>query len=105
MPFSPERRREYDRQRRARAAELKTPPAGVNPQPDGTVPTVPLATAADALAVLREQVNLVRAGGSQQTGRTIAYLIATALRAIELATIEARLDAVERALKQRSEGQ
>ncbi len=104
MPFKePDRRREYDRARRERerADRLDDSPPGGNPQP--AVEPVPLGTAADALAILGEQVNSVRAGGSQAEGRTVAYLVATALRAIELATIEARLEAVERALKMRSE--
>lgn len=102
MPFSnPERRREYQRERsRRRRAERR---AGIDGPPE-VIPTTPniepteLRTAADALAVLREQVNAVRtdpAAGVQTRARTVAYLMSIALRAIEVADLTARIAALE----------
>ena len=64
---------------------------------------MPVRTAADVLEVLETTVNDVRAGGNPMTARTLTYVLSVALRAVELATIEGRLEAVERALKLRSE--
>jgi hypothetical protein len=98
-----ERRAQCQRERRQRQRNL--PPPGDVPEapPTPAVPPLPLRSAADCLRLLGEQVNSVRSGGAQTTARTIAYLLSVGLRAVELATIEARLEAVERVLKVRGE--
>ena len=100
MPFKdPEKHRQYQRDRRAKlsaarraAKALPAPPAG---PPAPPVEPLPLATAADALAVMREQVNAVRAGGDYAACRTISYAVAVSLKAIELTDIAARLAVLE----------
>lgn len=60
---------------------------------------MPLRTAADALAILREQLNAVRAdraAGIQSKARSVTYIISVAMKAIEVADIAERLAAIER---------
>src|SRR5262245_44857544 len=97
-------RAQRQRERRQRQRGLAPPPGEAPEAPDRRpVPPLPLNSAADCLKLLHEQVSAVRAGGSQTTARTVGYLVAVALRAIEQATIEARLEVVERVLKLRGE--
>ena len=97
MPFKdPEKHRQYQRDRRAKLSAArqaaKAPPGG---PPVPPVEPLPLATAADALALLREQVNKVRAGGDHAECRTLSYAVAVSLKAIELTDIAARLAILE----------
>ena len=65
---------------------------------------VPLDSPADVLALLTEQVNVVRADAladPTERARTIGFLASLALRAMEAREITARLEAVERVLKLR----
>lgn len=118
MPHkNPEDRNARDRARRAekRAAALVALPTGDEPpeggsgepgaNPPAVVAPLPLRNARDALAILGEQVNAVRAdrhANTQGRARSVAYLIAVALKAIEVADLAERLEAVEAALKMRA---
>src|SRR5687768_17321865 len=65
-------------------------------------PPLPVNSPADLVRVLAEQVNAVRAdvkAGPVERARTVGMLAAVALRAIEAGETQARLDAVERALR------
>ena len=59
-------------------------------------------TAEDVLGLVAEQVLAVRESPNSTTiekARTIGYLASVALRAVELANLSGRVDALERALK------
>src|SRR6476661_4015600 len=101
MPYKDtERQRAYQRDygRLRRAGETQTPR-------QTQVPTeFRLKTAADVVALLEEQVTAVRADttlGTVERARTIGYLAATALRAIEAGDMAARVEALEAVLKVR----
>jgi hypothetical protein len=67
---------------------------------------VPLDHPADVLALLAEQVNMVRAdvlADPTERARTLGFLASLALRAMEARDITARLEAVERVLKLRKD--
>src|SRR3954470_15407660 len=69
---------------------------------------VPLDKPDDVLAVLAEQVQLVRSDAyadPTERARTLVALAAIGLRAIEARDVEARLEAVERVLKLRKDEQ
>jgi hypothetical protein len=66
-----------------------------------------LKTAADVLALLEEQVSLVRAdveAGALEKARVIGYLAGVSLKAIEAGNLAARIEMLEAVLKQRGEG-
>lgn len=108
MPYAdPERQRAARREsaRRSRAAQRSGSTA-----PRGTV-TLPLPvrieTAQDILRLLSEAVGEVRAedrAGALDRARAVGYLAGIALRAVETASLEARLLAVEEAMGLREEG-
>jgi hypothetical protein len=104
MPFAnPNRARDYQREYRRirRAGDACTTPS-TTPLP----PAFRLATAADVLALLEEQVTAVRADenvGALEKARTVGYLAGIALRAIEAGNLAARLEALEAVLKQRKD--
>jgi hypothetical protein len=63
-----------------------------------------LKTARDVLALLEEQIDAVRGepdAGTLEKARTIGFLAGVALRAVEVADLSARVEAVERVLKGR----
>jgi hypothetical protein len=65
---------------------------------------IPLDHPADVLALIEEQVNVVRSDASAdptERARTLGFLASLALRAMESRDITARLEAVERVLKLR----
>jgi hypothetical protein len=105
MPFSdPGKARDYQRdyRRTRRAGDDCTTPC---------TSSLPLAfrlqTAADVLELLAEQVQAVRDekdAGTLEKARTVGYLAAIALRAIEAGDMAARLEALEAVLKQRKNG-
>jgi hypothetical protein len=67
---------------------------------------VPLDTPADVVAVIAEQVNVVRAdpfADPTEKARTLGMLSSVALRAMEAKDMAARLEAVERVLKLRKD--
>jgi hypothetical protein len=101
LPFKdPERRRAYQ-------AEYRRGQRAGNPErPGRTSLPAPfrLQTARDALALLEEQVNAVRADpgvGTLERARCLGYLAGIALRAVETGELEARLEALEGVLKER----
>lgn len=101
MPFKdPQRRREYQRERaRLRRAGRADAPVRVD------LPTeVRIETARDVLAVVAEQLNLVRmdtALGTIERARCVGALAGVALRAVETADLEARLESLEQVLSDR----
>ena len=102
MPYkNPDRQLEYKREwaRMDRAGECGTP--------GGTLP-VPfrLKTAQDVLRLIEEQVVAVRGvpettAGTLERARTIGYLAEIALKAVEIANLAGRVEALERTLKAR----
>ena len=99
MPYkNAEKQRAYQRDygRLRRAGEPQTPRQTL-------VPTeFRLKTAGDVVALLEEQVAAVRDDttlGTVERARTIGYLAATALRAIEAGDMAARVEALEAVLK------
>lgn len=101
MPYKDEdRQREYQREygRLRRAGGAQTPSQTAIPLP------FRLKTAADVLALLEEQVGVVRGDTELTTmerARTVGYLAGVALRAIEAGDLAARVEAVEAVLKAR----
>lgn len=101
MPYKdPADRRAYDadykRLRRAGCPTLSSPLVP---------PEVRLQTARDVLQLLADQVNAVRAAAEADPldkARTIGFLAGIALRAIEAGDQQARIEALERALKVRA---
>ncbi len=66
-----------------------------------------LKTARDVLGLLEEQINAVRdepEAGILEKARTVGYLAGVALKAVEVADLSARVEAVERVLKRRRAG-
>src|SRR5262245_26427310 len=66
-----------------------------------------LQTARDVLDLLEEQVEAIRAeacAGTVEKARAIGYLAGVARKAIEMGNLAARLEMLERVLKQRSGG-
>jgi hypothetical protein len=101
MPYKDtEKQRAYQRDygRLRRAGDTQTPR-------QTPVPTeFRLKTASDVVALLEEQVAAVRDDatlGTVERARTIGYLAATALRAIEAGDMAARVEALEAVLKLR----
>jgi hypothetical protein len=97
-----ERQRTYKREwaRMRRAGECGTP--------GGTLPSsFRLQTARDVVALIEEQVDAVRGEATASTlerARTIGYLAGIALRAVEVADLAARVEALEAVLKERRSG-
>ena len=63
-----------------------------------------LRTARDVLALIEEQINAVREepeAGTLEKARTTGYLAGIALKAVEVADLSARVEALERVLKRR----
>lgn len=115
MPFkSPDARNRNQRERRAEKRDrlgAENPPGGDGPDAPGAPtaepePVAPIAirTAADVLAAIEEAVNMVRAdrrAGPQVKARSIGYLAAVAMKALEARDVAARLEAIEKVLKAR----
>ncbi len=106
MPFAnPEHARTYQREyrRTRRAGDLCTTPS------TSDIPvTFRLQTAQDVIDLLEEQVTLVRAEaqtGALEKARTVGFLAGVALRAIEAGNLAARIEHLERVLKNRTEGE
>jgi hypothetical protein len=101
MPYANlDRQREYKREwmRLRRAGECGTPGGTVLPLP------FRLQTAADVLGLLGEEIAAVRAdseAGTLEKARVVGYLSGVALRAIEVADVTARVEALEAVLKRR----
>ncbi len=102
MPYSdPGKAKAYQRDyRRLRRAGDDCTTPGTSPVPIA----FRLKTAADALALIEEQVNAVRQekeANTMEKARTIGYLASVALKAIEAGNIAARIEMLETVLKQR----
>lgn len=101
MPYKdPEKRRLYHRE----YARLRR--AGTNQTPCQTrLPSeFRLQTAQDVIDLLAEQIAAVKQDQEAKTlekARTIGYLLTIALKAIETADLEARIEALERVLGER----
>lgn len=98
----PAKQRDYQREykRLKRAGDCQTP--GQTQLP----PEFRLRTAQDVLELLGEQIQAVRQDGQVTTterARTVGYLCGIALRAVETADMAERIEAIERALKQRKD--
>ena len=77
-------------------------PRGVNPNQSNRL----LRNAADALAILAEQVNKIRGyvdADPLNVAKTVGYLIATALKAIDVANVDSRIKALEQVLRLRGD--
>jgi hypothetical protein len=101
MPYKdPEKQRDYQREykRMQRAGSSQTPGQTLVPLP------FRLKTAQDVLTLIEEQVNAVREepeAGTLEKARAVGYLAGIALKAVEVADLSARLEAVEQVLKRR----
>src|SRR3712207_77858 len=101
MPYKdPDRRQAYQREykRMQRAGGGQTPGQTLIPLP------LRVRTAQDVLALIEEQVNAVRDEPEAKTlekARAVGYLAGIALRAVEVADLSARVEAVERVLRGR----
>jgi len=103
MPYKdPGKRRDYIRNyQRARRTGLQPP--GKTPLPEG----FRLETAKGILAELAEQMEAVKKdleAGTLEKARTIGYLAGIALRAVETAGLEQRIEALEEIANQRRIG-
>ena len=104
MPYKdPEKRQAYQREykRMQRAGSSQTPGQTLVPL------SFRLKTAQDVLTLIEEQVNAVREepeAGTLEKARAVGYLAGVALRAVEVADLSARVEAVERILKRRKAG-
>jgi ribosome modulation factor len=103
MPHKdPEQRRAYQRgYKRMQRAGGQTAGQTLIPLP------VRLKTARDVLALIEEQVNAVRdepEAGTLEKARAVGYLAGVALKAVEIADLAGRVEAVERVLKRRKAG-
>jgi len=101
MPYKdPEKQRDYQKEykRMQRAGSSQTPGQTLVPLP------FRLKTARDVLALIEEQVNAVREepeAGTLEKARAVGYLAGIALKAVEVADMSARLEAVEQVLRRR----
>jgi hypothetical protein len=101
MPYSdPEKQRDYQREykRMQRAGSSQTPGQTLVPLP------FRLKTAQDVLALIEEQVNAVREepeAGTLEKARTVGYLAGIALKAVEVADLSGRVEALEQVLRKR----
>jgi hypothetical protein len=101
VPYKdPEKMRAYQREyQRLRKAGLKLTPAKTAVPSDFR-----LHTAQDVIELLSEQIAAVKQdkeAGTLEKARTIGYLLTIALKAIETADLEARIEALERVLGER----
>ena len=104
MPYKdPETRRDYQRdyKRMKRAGSSQTPGQTLVPLP------FRLKTAYDVLTLIEEQVNAVREepeAGTLEKARAVGYLAGIALKAVEVADLSGRVEALEQVLKRRKAG-
>ncbi len=103
MPYKdPEKSRAYQREyrRMRRAGKSTTPGQTLIPMP------FKMKTAQDILVIISEQVQAVRNAPKEEAGtlekaRCIGYLCGIGLKAVEVADLEGRLNALEQILKGR----
>lgn len=67
------------------------------------LPPVPIKTVEDVLSVLEETINAVRSGEipTSNPANTIGFLCSHILKAIELSSVDTRLDAIDRIILER----
>ena len=109
MPFKdPEKRRQYQRERRRRERAGIAEIAGSQ-----KVPSIPkskaitrIATVQDVRECLSEQIVRVRNSKADTIvkARVIGYLAGVILKAIEVGDLEKRLEAIEKELEDRGDG-
>jgi hypothetical protein len=103
MPYSdPQKRRDYSREyaRLQRGGGCQTPGQTQLPA------AFRLQTARDVLDLIAEQVQAVRIeaeAGTLEKARCIGYLAGIALKAVEVADLADRIEAIERVFKNRKE--
>src|SRR5215217_5182327 len=104
MPYKdPDKQRDYQREytRMQRAGSSQTPGQTL------VRLSFRLKTAQDVLALIEEQVNAVREepeAGTLEKARCIAYLAGIALKAVEVADLSGRVEALEQVLRRRRAG-
>src|SRR5919107_3699721 len=104
MPYKdPEKRQTYQRdyKRMQRAGSGQTPGQTLLPT------SFRLKTAQDVLALIEEQVNAVREepeAGTLEKARAVGYLASIALKAVEVADLSGRVEALEQVLRRRKAG-
>ena len=104
MPYKdPEKQRDYQREykRMHRAGSSQTPGQTLVPL------SFRLKTAQDVLGCLEEQLNLVRQepeAGTLEKARAVGYLAGIALKAVEVADLSGRVEALEQVLRRRRAG-
>lgn len=104
MPY-----RDKEKQRAYNREWMRMRRAGESGTPGGTPLPLPfrLKAAEDVLRLIEEQVNAVREdkeAGTLEKARVIGYLASIALKAVEVANLEARIEVLEQALeRQRGE--
>jgi hypothetical protein len=97
---------DLDRQRAYKRDWMRLRRAGECGTPGGTVLPLPvrLEAATDVLDLLGEEIAAVRAdqdAGTLEKARVVGYLSSIALRAVEVADVTARVEALEGVLKRR----
>src|SRR5918995_7435979 len=101
MPYrDPEKQRDYQREYK------RMQRAGSSQTPGQTLVSLPfrLKTARDVLALIEEQVNAVREepeAGTLEKARAVGYLAGIALKAVEVANLSGRVEALEQGIKRR----
>lgn len=101
MPYrNPETQRSYQRdyKRLRRAGDSQTPGQTLLPS------DFRISTARDVLALVDEQIRIVREtseAGTLERARCIGYLATIALKAVEAADLTARIESLETTLKMR----
>ncbi len=104
MPYrDPEKQRDYQREykRMQRAGSSQTPGQTLVPL------SFRLKTAQDVLVLIEEQVNAVREepeAGTLEKARAIGYLAGIALKAVKVADLSGRVEALEQVLRRRKAG-
>jgi ribosome modulation factor len=104
MPYKdPEKRQAYQKEyaRMRRAGGGQTPGQTLLPLP------FRLRTARDVLPLIEEQLNAIRDESEADTlakARAVGYLAGITLRAVEVADLSTRVEALERVLKRRKAG-
>ncbi len=101
MPYKdPEKQRDYQREykRMQRAGSSQTPGQTLIPM------SFWLNTPQDVLALIEEKVNAVREepeAGTLEKARAVGYLAGIALKAVEVADLSGRVEALEQVLRKR----
>ena len=104
MPYKdPDTRRTYDRVYKRQEREANASATHPTPRLSPEFEEVRLGAAVDILAVLAEQIRLLREAEDKphETAKVIGYLCSVALRAIETVQVSERVTAIEHVLRSR----